>query len=67
MCINSVKNHVIEPRVILELQQLFENFQKRENYSHSFLLGVTNHWVSAVAIKLGKHLEVVLMDSRNNE
>lgn len=49
---------------IFELQKIIDRFQEREYYSHGFLIGTTNHWLSLLANKARDHLELFILDSR---
>lgn len=50
------------------LQKCFEKFHVdsgHHSFSHAFLVGVANHWVTIIVNKIGDKLEMFLLDSRN--
>jgi hypothetical protein len=64
LCKNSLKNFVMEITDIIKLQEVFKNFQDKENYSHGFLVGSTNHWMALVGNKVSNNYELLYLDSR---
>jgi hypothetical protein len=64
LCKGSLRNFVMEVETILQLDEIFSRFRKRQNYSHAFLVGATNHWSAMVGNKVNDHHELVYLDSR---
>jgi len=61
----SLRNSIMEPWQMHDLQEVFEIFHSRPNYSHAFLIGITNHWATVVANQVDHQLELLYLDSRN--
>src|SRR5690606_27553000 len=68
----ALRNSVMIPARVKDLQHIFEKFQTCETYSHGFLVGTGNHWVALVGNKFKlptsekSEIELIYMDSRNN-
>eukprot|EP00743_Colponemidia_sp_Colp-15_P007556 GILK01008169.1.p1 GENE.GILK01008169.1~~GILK01008169.1.p1 ORF type:complete len:460 (-),score=31.46 GILK01008169.1:344-1696(-) len=65
MSVNALKNGIMEPHHVIELQQVFDMFRSCPSASHAFLVGSTSHWVCVVANKCVGEFEVFYMDSYN--
>ncbi len=57
----------LELKLVQRLDEVFTNFKKQKIYTHAFIIGVTNHWITLIGNKSEKGIELVLLDSRNTD
>eukprot|EP01129_Flabellula_baltica_P003654 TRINITY_DN1340_c0_g1_i2.p1 TRINITY_DN1340_c0_g1~~TRINITY_DN1340_c0_g1_i2.p1 ORF type:complete len:427 (-),score=76.54 TRINITY_DN1340_c0_g1_i2:41-1321(-) len=64
--INSLKYNKLSTRRMESLHNTFMKFKNKDVYSHSFVMGLTNHWLVIYVQKIGDEVETLILDSRNN-
>lgn len=65
MSMGSLINGFISVEKMEETQKIFDQFQKKKNFCHGFIIGALNHWFGYVINKTNDGYESYLLDSRN--
>lgn len=64
--LTSLENNQLPIKKIFEINEIISKFQSSSSYFHSFILGLTNHWLCISIIKSKDFYEIVIVDSENH-